>query len=107
LEGLAVYWRGQTIMPETRTKKLVKKHTPFSYKRTIADALSRVFERFRDSTLVLSYSSNAVPDAATIEALLRRVKPDVEVRLLDHRYSFGTHVAARRRTVSEYLFIAR
>ena len=107
LEGLSVYWRGQTIMPETRTRKLVKKHTPFSYKRTIADALSRVFERFRDSTLVLSYSSNAVPDAATIEALLRRVKPHVEVRLLDHRYSFGTHAAARRRTVSEYLFVAR
>jgi hypothetical protein len=94
-------------MQETRTKKLVKKHTPFSYKRTITDALRRVFERFRESTLVLSYSSNAVPDAATIEALLRRVKDHVEVRLIDHRYSFGTHATARRRNVSEYLFIAR
>ncbi|MQA26867.1 MAG: DNA methyltransferase [Micromonosporaceae bacterium] len=107
LEGLSVYWRGQTIMQNTRTKKLVKKHTPFSYKRTVADALHRLFRRFADSALVLSYSSNAVPDAGTIEALLREVKRDVEVRLIDHRYSFGTHAAARRRTVTEYLFVAR
>jgi adenine-specific DNA-methyltransferase len=57
--------------------------------------------------IVLSYSSNAVPDAATIEALLREVKDDVQVRLIDHTYSFGTHAAAQRRTVSEYLFTGR
>lgn len=31
----------------------------------------------------------------------------VEVRHMDHRYSFGTHATARRRKVSEYLFIGR
>jgi DNA adenine methylase/adenine-specific DNA-methyltransferase len=105
LEGLSVYWRGQTIMEGTLTKKLVKRYTPFSYKRTVTDALSRTFEQFRDSAIVLSYSSNAVPDAATIEALLREVKPNVEVRLTDHTYTFGTHAAATRRAASEYLFI--
>ena len=56
---------------------------------------------------VASYSSNAVPDAATIEALLREVKEDVEVRLIDHTYSFGTHSAALRRAASEYLVVGR
>jgi DNA adenine methylase/adenine-specific DNA-methyltransferase len=56
---------------------------------------------------VLSYSSNAVPDAATIEALLREIKDDVQVRPIDHTYSFGTHAAAQRRAVSEYLFVGR
>lgn len=107
LEGLATYWRGQKIMEGTRTKKLEKRYTPFSYPRTVADALRRTFEKFRDSTIVLSYSSNAVPDAATITALLREVKGDVEVRSLDHRYSFGTHANAARRKVREYVFIAR
>ena len=37
LEGLSVYWRGQEVMEHTRTKKLVKRFTPFSYKRTIVD----------------------------------------------------------------------
>jgi adenine-specific DNA-methyltransferase len=57
--------------------------------------------------IVLSYSSNAVPDAETIEGLIREVKDEVEVRPIDHKYSFGTHAAARRRAVSEYLFIGR
>ena len=107
LEGLSLYWRGQTIMHNTRTKKLEKRYTPFSYKHTITEALRRAFTQFRESTIVLSYSSNAVPDADTIAALLREVKSDVEVRLIDHTYTFGTHSAAQRRTVSEYLFIGR
>ena len=79
----------------------------FNSKRTVTGALQRAFAQFQDSAIVLSYSSNAVPDAATIEALLREVKDDVEVRLVDHTYTFGTHQAARRRAASEYLFIAR
>lgn len=107
LEGLSVYWRGQEIMENTRTKKLVKRFTPFSYKRTIVEALRETFKRFADSTIVLSYSSNAVPDALTIEALLREVKDDVEVRTIDHRYHFGTHRTATRREAVEYLFVGR
>jgi adenine-specific DNA-methyltransferase len=107
LEGLSVYWRGQEIMHDTRTKKLEKRYTPFSYKHSITEALRRTFKQFRESTIVLSYSSNAVPGADTIAALLREVKGDVEVRLIDHTYTFGTHPAAQRRAVSEYLFIGR
>jgi DNA adenine methylase/adenine-specific DNA-methyltransferase len=107
LEGLSVYWRGLTIMENTRTRKLPKRYTPFSYKHTITDALRLTFKQFRDSAIVLSYSSNAVPDAGTIEALLREVKGNVEVRLIDHTYTFGTHPAAERRAASEYVFIAR
>lgn len=107
LEGLSVYWRGQTILEHTQTKKLAKPYTPFSYKRTVVDALQRLFDQFRESTIVLSYSSNSVPDAATIRELLSDVKRDVEVRTVDHRYSFGTHSAAQRREAAEYIFIGR
>jgi adenine-specific DNA-methyltransferase len=106
LEGLSVYWRGQEIMSDTRTKKLVKRFTPFSYKSTVVDALGDTFEHFRDSTIVLSYSSNAVPDSATILGLLREVKGDVEVRAIDHRYHFGTHKQAKRRLAVEHVYVA-
>ncbi len=105
LEGLSVYWRNQEIMEHTKTKKLVKRYTPFSYKHTITDALRDMFKRFSESTIVLSYSSNAVPDVAVIENLLRDVKDNVEVRAIDHRYHFGTHAAAARREAVEYLFV--
>jgi adenine-specific DNA-methyltransferase len=107
LEGLSGYWRAQAPLENTRTRKLPKRYTPFSYTRTVTDALRRMVRQFGDSALVLSYSSNAVPDAATIEGILREVKPHVEVRMIDHTYAFGTHQAARRRTACEYLFIAR
>lgn len=108
LEGLSVYWRGVTIMEDTKTKKLAKRFTPFAYKRTIEDALLRTFEHFQHSgAIVLSYSSNAVPDATRIVDLLSKVKPCVEVVAIDHKYHFGTHAAATRRDVSEYLFIGR
>jgi adenine-specific DNA-methyltransferase len=106
LEGLSVYWRGLQIMENTRTRKLPKRYTPFSYPRTAPDALARTFEQFRGSAIVASYSSNGVPDAATLEALLREVKGSVEVRVTDHTYTFGTHRAAQRRAAREYLFIA-
>ncbi|CAJ1498901.1 DNA adenine methylase [[Mycobacterium] holstebronense] len=106
LEGLSVYWRDVTIMEETKTKKIAKRFTPFAYKRTIEDALLRTFERFEDAgAIVLSYSSNALPDASRIVDLLGKVKTDVRKIAVDHKYSFGTHSAATRRDVSEYLFV--
>ena len=52
-------------------------------------------------------SSNAVPDAGAICALIREVKDDVQMRPVEHTYSFGTHAAAHRRAAREYLFIGR
>ena len=107
LEGLATYWRGQTIMENTATKKLPKRFTPFAYKRTIRDALRRTFEQFAGSTIVLSYSTNSVPAEEEVIELLRAVKDDVQVFAVDHRYSFGNHSSALRRQVRELIFVAR
>ncbi|MFT4126075.1 MAG: DNA adenine methylase [Gordonia sp. (in: high G+C Gram-positive bacteria)] len=108
LEGLSAYWAGMDIMENTKTKKLAKRYTPFAYKHTIENALLRTFEHFEDAgAIVLSYSSNAVPGPDRIVDLLGKVKPSVEVIAIDHTYSFGTHAAATRRDVSEFLFIGR
>lgn len=108
LEGLSVYWRDVTIMEDTKTKKLAKRYTPFAYKRTIEDALLRAFEHFEAAgAIVLSYSSNAIPDAARIVDLLGKVKPSVDILPIDHKYHFGTHSAATRRDATEYLFVGR
>jgi len=108
LEGLSVYWRGVDIMEETKTKKIQKRHTPFANKRTVEDALAATFEQFRDAgAIVMSYSSNAIPDSDRIVDLLSAVKPHVEMRRVAHTYSFGTHSAALRRSVDELIFVGR
>lgn len=105
LEGLATYWRGQEIMWETRTRKLVKRHTPFASKRTVRDALDATFAHFRASTLVVSYGSNAALGVDELEALLRRHVRRVERTEIPHTYAFGTHGRARRRAATEYVLV--
>jgi adenine-specific DNA-methyltransferase len=95
LEGLSRYWEGDTLMMHTLTRKLPKPVTGYSNKRTIVEAI------------VLSYGSNALPDKETITDLLLEVKRDVEVRAIPYIYHYGTHQAAARRSVDEYIFIAR
>lgn len=108
LEGLSRYWEGDTLMMKTLTKKLPKPITGYSNKRTIVEAFRDTFKRFKDSkTIVLSYGSNALPDKETITTLLLEVKENVEVRAIPHTYHYGTHQAAARRSVDEYIFIAR
>lgn len=107
LEGLSVYWQDMKIMEHTKTKKIEKRFTPFAYKRTIHDALRRLFDKFKDSIIVMSYSSNSIPNEEELYALLKEVKSDVEVYSVPHKYSFGTHETALRRQVEELIFVAK
>ncbi len=109
LEGLASYWQapGTEILVDTASRKIAKRFTPFSYRKTAADAFSRIFKQFRKSTLVLSYSSNGYPDLEVLVHLMRQHKSTVTVHERPHRYHFGTHdkVAKDRASVREYLII--
>jgi DNA adenine methylase/adenine-specific DNA-methyltransferase len=108
LEGLATYWRGQEIMWETRSRKLAKRHTPFGSKRTVREALDRLVDHFRTpDALVVSYGSNADLTADELQALLARHRSNVRRIEIPHRYAFGTHAAATRRTATEWVFVAR
>jgi len=107
LEGLSCYWKGRKIMEETRVKKIEKPFTPFSYRKTAIDAFDRLFQLYRESIIVLSYSSNGFPDKEELEALLRRYKTSVTAYERPHRYHFGTHGSVERAQVSEYLIIGR
>ena len=109
LEGLASYWEAEDaeIMEGTKVKKIEKRYTPFSYRRTALEAFDRMFGQFADSIQVLSYSSNGYPDLDDLVGLMKRHKEAVDVFERDHRYHFGTHgrVARARAQVSEYLIV--
>ena len=107
LEGLSCYWENVEIMEKTRVKKIAKPFTPFSYRKTAVDAFDRMFSHFADSTIVLSYSSNGYPDLSELKKILGRYKSAIEVHERDHRYHFGTHAAASRNEVTEYLVVGR
>src|SRR5947209_1566318 len=107
LEGLSCYWKGVRIMQDTRVKKIEKPYTPFSYRKSAIGAFDRLFRLYRDSMIVLSYSSNGYPDRDELENLLRRYKPTVTAYEKPHRYHFGTHDRVERAAVHEYLLVGR
>jgi DNA adenine methylase/adenine-specific DNA-methyltransferase len=107
LEGLSCYWQGLPVDHGTKVKKIAKRFTPFSYRRTATDAFDRMFARFAKSTIVLSYSSNGFPDLDQLVALMSRHKGSVTVFEKPHRYHFGTHSGVQRASVTEYLIVGR
>jgi adenine-specific DNA-methyltransferase len=107
LEGLSCYWQDLPIDKMTKVKKIAKRYTPFSYRRTAVEAFDRIFAKFKASTIALSYSSNSFPDLDQLEALLKRYKSGVRVFTKPHRYHFGTHAGVERAAATEYLIVGR
>ncbi len=110
VEGLCTYWKDLEIQAGTTTKKFRSYQTDFSTPTTVRSAFLRLFRHFRKSILVVSYSSNGIPNRDDMVAILRQFKKNVVVFETPHKYSFGNHrhkVGDNNNDVTEYLFVAR
>lgn len=107
LEGLSCYWQGVEIDYSTKSKKIAKRYTPFSYRKAAVEAFDNLFRRMQKKQIVLSYSSNGYPDLEQLVDLLRVYKRDVRVFEKPHRYHFGTHSGVKRAETMEYLLVGR
>ena len=108
VEGLARDWQGVDIEMHTLTRKFGSYPTPFSTRKGAVLAFDRLFDRFRDSVLVVSYASNARPDLKEMVQLMKKYKRHVEVVPVDYRYCFGNRgqeSGKSRNVVQEYLFV--
>lgn len=107
IEGLARDWKGVEIQQNTLTKKFKSYPTPFSTKNGAADAFDKMFKKFADSILIVSYSSNSQPTQEEMIAIMAKYKHNVEVVPIDYKYSFGNQSDAKthRNEVQEYLFV--
>lgn len=107
VEGLARDWKGVEIQEHTQTKKFKSYPTPFSTRKGAADAFDKLFKKFANSILVVSYSSNSQPTQDEMVAIMAKYKGHVEVIPIDYKYSFGNQSEAKthRNSVQEYLFV--
>ena len=107
VEGLARDWKGVEIQEHTQTKKFKSYPTPFSTRKGAADAFDRLFKKFANSVLIVSYSSNSLPTQDEMVAIMAKYKKHVEVVPVDYKYSFGNQSDAKthRNSVQEYLFV--
>jgi len=108
VEGLARNWENVEMQWETKTKKFKNYPTPFSTKIGAYEAFDKLFKRYRDSILVVSYSSNSFPTKDEMVGLMSKHKDNVDVIAIDYRYSFGNQghkVNDNKNQVQEYIFI--
>lgn len=107
VEGLARNWEGVEIQEHTQTKKFKSYPTPFSTRNGAAEAFDKLFAKFADSILIVSYSSNSQPTQDEMIAIMSKYKQHVEVVPIDYKYSFGNQSEAKthRNDVQEYLFV--
>jgi len=108
VEGIACNWEGVDMQWETKTKKFKNYPTPFSKRISAHDAFDKLFSHFKESIIVVSYSSNSFPTLDEIVLLLNKYKKHVQVISIDYRYSVGNHghkINNNKNAVKEYLFV--
>lgn len=99
LEGMVHYddWPGM-IDRKSKHGRLIPHKDPWSDRATSPGMFRRLFERFRESILVVSYRSDGVPTIADLATMLRAAKGDV--RIIDGgKYQYALSVNRRTRDV--------
>ena len=69
--------------------------TPFSTRNGVADAFDRLFKKFANSILIVSYSSNSLPTQDEMVAIMARYKQHVEVIPIDYKYCLAIKALAK------------
>lgn len=93
LEGLTRYdtW-ADDIDTRSRHRRLRPCASVWANKATIHSAFDQLFDRYRDSILVVSYRNDGTPSPEELTALLRRYKPTVRLAHYGpYKYALSTN----------------
>jgi len=102
LEGLAIYsdWHKHIDM-NSKLRRIKPTSNPWTNKKEIHRAFLRLFERYRDSILVVSYRSDGIPSESELVEMMRRYKRCVDLL----RYGKYQYVLSTNPTSNEILII--
>jgi len=93
LEGLVNYSKWpQMIDYKTKHKRLKGSSCVWTDKKRILSAFDRLFKKFKDSIMVISYRADGIPSIEELIALLKKYKPNVEeLRRKNYKYVLSTN----------------
>jgi DNA adenine methylase len=107
VEGLSKKWEGLEIQEKTKTKKFKNYETPFKNKNNAYKAFDELFDKHKESILMVSYSSNSLPTMEEMMELLFKYKKKVEAYQISHQYSAGNQSHSNsNNNINEYVFVA-
>ena len=88
LEGLVIYpdWPSQ-IDYKSKHKRLKPVSNVWNNKKMINRAFDRLFEKFKDSIIVLSYRSDGIPSVEELQEMLAKYKNNIkEIEKVSYKY---------------------
>ncbi len=97
LEGLTMYdeWAAQ-IDYRTKHHRLQRRPSDWTDKQRIHFAFNRLFQHFRNSTIVVSYRSDGIPSEVELVGLLNQYKQNVRVEHYgQYKYALSTNTASQ------------
>jgi len=104
LEGLCEYDTWDSLIDRTsKHRKLRRKRNAWSNASAIERAFKALFERFRHSTLAVSYRSDGIPSIESLRAMLSELYAQVDV----HYRKGYKYVLSTNGSSDEVLFIGR
>jgi adenine-specific DNA methylase len=104
LEGLADYDNWEDLIDfNSKNRKFINGKSEWDDKNKIHKAFDKLFERFQDSLLVVSYRSDGIPSISELGDILRRYKSKISV------YPFGEYkyVLSKNANSNEVLVVAK
>lgn len=102
LEGITSYDRwGGLIDEKSKHKKIKNGKNEWCNKGEIHGAFEKLFDKFKDSILVVSYRDDGTPTIEELVEMLKKYKKTVTVKKLDYKYVLSNE------TSKEVLIIAQ
>jgi len=87
LEGMTDYelWSDR-IDYSSKHRRLLNGHDQWSNKETIRAAFMQLFEKYKDSTLVVSYRDDGIPSIPELTQMLKRIGREVTIQRTGYKY---------------------
>lgn len=103
LEGIMNYdkWH-ELIDTKYKHKKIKNDSSDWSNKNNIHLAFRKLFDKFKDSIIIVSYRSDGIPSIKEIASFLEEVGKKVKINELEYKYALSTN-----RAIKETLLIGQ
>ncbi len=102
LEGLTCYGKWEELIDQnSKHKKIKNGASEWSDKNQIHEAFLRLFDKFQDSVLVVSYRSDGKPSIAELSSMLKRYKSKIEIHRLPYKYALSKNNAEEVLIIAE------
>ena len=91
LEGLCNYTNWKNMIDyNSKHRKLRQSYSPWEDRSKIFDEFDKLFEKFTDSILAISYRSDGIPEITDIVAILKRHGKNTRIETIDYKYVLST-----------------